>query len=313
MAHLDFEQPIFDLESKIKELRHLSSDGKMDIAQEVSRLEGKLSKLLFQVYSHLTPWQKVMVARHQERPKFKNYIEGLFDDFIPLKGDRHFGEDAAMTVGLARFRKHSVMIVGHEKGCDTESRIYHNFGMPKPEGYRKAARVMALADRFKLPVLTFIDTAGAHPGIEAEERGQAEAIARSIEMMLSLQQPTVAVITGEGGSGGAIALGVANEVYMLEHAVYSVISPEGCASILWRTSEKKEEAASAQKLTAQDLFDLKVIDGIIPEPLGGAHRSPQSAIQTVGDIIEKSLLKQRKISDLRQDRREKFMRMGSLV
>jgi acetyl-CoA carboxylase carboxyl transferase subunit alpha len=312
MVLLDFEQPIHDLESKIKELRHLSSDGKVDIAREVSRLEAKLSRLLHQVYSQLTPWQKVMVARHPERPKLKDYINGLLEEFIPLKGDRHFGEDPAITGGLAYFRGQSVMVMGHEKGWDTESRVHHNFGMPKPEGYRKAVRLMQLAERFRLPVITFIDTAGAHPGIEAEERGQAEAIARSIETMLNLNQPTVAVVTGEGGSGGAIALGVANEIYMLEHAIYSVISPEGCASILWRTADKKEEAALAQKLTAQDLLGLNLIDGIIAEPLGGAHRSAHSVIKSVGDVIEKSLFKQGTNTHLRRTRQEKFMRMGAL-
>jgi acetyl-CoA carboxylase carboxyl transferase subunit alpha len=313
MAFLDFEEPIVLLENKIKELKHLSSDSKINISQELSKLEAKLAKMLAQVYSNLTPWQKVMVARHPERPKMKDYVSSLFTDFTPLYGDRCFAEDAAITSGMAKIGGVSVMILGHEKGSDTDSRIYHNFGMPKPEGYRKAARLMDLADRFSLPVITFIDTAGAHPGVEAEERGQAEAIARSIEAMLCLSQPTVAIVTGEGGSGGAIALGAANEVFMLEHSIYSVISPEGCASILWRTAEKKEEAAAAQKLTAQDLLGFKVIDGIIDEPLGGAHRSPKSAIQSVGDCIQKSLSRQKNIPNLKAHRKAKFTRMGSLV
>lgn len=313
MEALPFEQAISELERKIKELRHLSSDKKIDIVQEVGKLENKLSKLLHQVYSHLTPWQKVQVARHPLRPKLNDYISTLLTDFIPLKGDRCFGEDPALTAGLGNFRGHTIMVLGHEKGSDTESRIYHNFGMPRPEGYRKAVRAMELADRFHLPILTFIDTAGAHPGQEAEERGQAEAIARSIDTMLMVSVPTLVVITGEGGSGGAVALGIGNYVMMLEHAIYSVISPEGCASILWRTSDKKEEAAAAQKLTAQDLLGLGIIDEIITEPLGGAHRSPKTAIQAVGDALERTLMQHLTQTDSRHQRHEKFLKMGSLI
>lgn len=308
---LSFESPIHDLESKIRELRHLSSTNDLDIVKEIGRLEKKLTKLLQDTYEKLTPWQKVQVARHQERPRLSTYIKNLIEDFVPLKGDRCFGEDPALTAGMGTFRGRSVMVLGHEKGHDTESRIHHNFGMPRPEGYRKAVRAMELADRFALPLLCFVDTAGAHPGIEAEERGQAEAIASSIESMLKVSVPVLSVITGEGGSGGAIALAAANRVLMLQHAVYSVISPEGCASILWRLPEKKEEAASAQKLTAQDLLPLGVIDEIIPEPLGGAHRSPLSAIKAVGDALEKHLGLLQGQKNLAKDRQEKFLAMGN--
>lgn len=311
---LDFEKPIAELESKLRELRHLSSNGEIDIAAEVKRLETKITRLLSQTYQKLSPWQKVQVARHPERPHFTDYIEALIDDFVPLAGDRAFADDLAIMGGMGTFRGRSVIIMGHEKGADTQSRLNHNFGMPRPEGYRKAQRLMDLADRFSLPLLTLVDTAGAHPGKEAEERGQAEAIARCIEKLLSLCVPVLSVITGEGGSGGAIALAVGNEVFMLEHSVYSVISPEGCASILWRTADKKEEAASAQKLTAQDLKTLGVADLIIQEPLGGAHRSPLSAIEAVGDALEKSLKHYDQSaatgSDLRRLRREKFLKMG---
>jgi acetyl-CoA carboxylase carboxyl transferase subunit alpha len=308
---LDFEKPIADLESRLRELQYLSSDGSLNIASEVSKLETKVQKLLAQAYAKLTPWQKVQVARHPERPHLCHYLESLIQDFMPLAGDRLFGEDLALMAGVGTFRGRSVMVMGHEKGSDTEERVRHNFGMPRPEGYRKARRLMDLADRFNLPIITFVDTAGAHPGLEAEERGQSEAIARCIEALLQVKVPVLSVITGEGGSGGAIAIAVANEIFMLEHSVYSVISPEGCASILWRTSDKKEEAAAAQKLTAQDLKKMGIIDTIIPEPLGGAHRSPASAIKAVGDALEKSLKAYPVgVQGCQKKRREKFLAMG---
>lgn len=313
MAILPFEHAVVELENKIKELRHLSNDTKIDILQEIRKLESKQAKLMHQIYSNLTPWQKVQVARHTERPKLASYIQGLIIDFVPLKGDRCFGEDAALTVGLGTFRGQSVMIMGHEKGHDTNSRVHHNFGMPKPEGYRKATRAMKLADRFGIPIVSFIDTAGAHPGLEAEERGQAEAIATSIQTMLQVSVPTFSIVTGEGGSGGAIALGIGNYIMMLEHAVYSVISPEGCASILWRTSDKREEAAAAQKLTAQDLLSMNIIHEIIPEPLGGAHRSPQSAISAVGDGLERAMNTVLKQNHFKERRHEQFLKMGTTL
>ncbi len=311
---LEFEKPIAELESKLSELRHLSSSGEVNIVTEVKRLQEKAEKLLKKSYQNLTPWQKVLVARHPERPHTSDYIDGLITDFTPLAGDRTFGEDAAIIGGLGLFRGHRVVVMGHEKGKDTELRIKHNFGMPRPEGYRKAARLMQLADRFNLPIITFVDTAGAHPAIEAEERGQSEAIARSLEVSGAVNVPIVTTVIGEGGSGGAVALAFANVIMMLEHAIYSVISPEGCASILWRTRDKKEEAAAAQKLTAQDLKQLGVIDTIIPEPFGGAQRSPQVTIQAVGDAIEAALkpflLLERK--EIRDQRRAKFLAMGRL-
>jgi acetyl-CoA carboxylase carboxyl transferase subunit alpha len=311
---LDFEKPIAELESKLAELRHLSSNGEVNIVSEVKRLQGKTEKLLKKSYQNLTPWQKVLVARHPERPHTSDYIDALITDFTPLAGDRAFGEDAAIIGGLGRFRGHRVVVMGHEKGKDTELRLKHNFGMPRPEGYRKAARLMQLADRFKLPIITFVDTAGAHPAIEAEERGQSEAIARSLEVSAAVQVPIITTVIGEGGSGGAVALAFANVVMMLEHAIYSVISPEGCASILWRTRDKKEEAAAAQKLTAQDLKQLGVIDRIIPEPLGGAQRSPLATVQAVGDAIEKALkpLLSLDRKAVRERRRAKFLAMGRL-
>ncbi|HUX79623.1 MAG TPA: acetyl-CoA carboxylase carboxyltransferase subunit alpha [Alphaproteobacteria bacterium] len=309
---LEFEKPIAELESKLAELRHLSSSGEVNIVSEVKRLQEKAEKLLKKSYQNLTPWQKVLVARHPERPHTSDYIKALITDFTPLAGDRTFGEDAAIIGGLGKFRGHPVVVMGHEKGKDTELRLKHNFGMPRPEGYRKAARLMQLADRFNLPIITFIDTAGAHPAIEAEERGQSEAIARSLEVSAAIHVPIITTVIGEGGSGGAVALAFANVVLMLEHAIYSVISPEGCASILWRTRDKKEEAAAAQKLTAQDLKQLGVIDAIIPEPLGGAQRGPSITIQAVGDAIEKALkpllFLDRKA--VREQRRAKFLAMG---
>jgi acetyl-CoA carboxylase carboxyl transferase subunit alpha len=311
---LEFEKPIAELEGKIEELRHLQDDGQLNIAEEVARLQAKAERLLRQTYGKLDPWQKVQVARHPDRPHFRDYVEGLIEDFTPLAGDRSFGEDAAIIGGLGRFRGYSVMVIGNEKGRDTESRIKHNFGMAKPEGYRKARRLMEMADRFHLPVLTLVDTAGAYPGVGAEERGQAEAIARSIDTCLNVRVPLVPVIIGEGGSGGAIALAAGDHVIMLEHAIYSVISPEGCASILWRGSapEQSKTAAEALKLTAQDLKSLDVIDEIVAEPLGGAHRDPKMAITATGDAAERALRALVSIEGgiLRQRRREKFLDMG---
>ena len=313
-SFLDFEQPIADLEGKILELRHMSEGKDVNIAEEVSRLEVKVEKLLKQTYGKLSAWQKVQVARHPNRPHCLDYIAKLVDEFTPLAGDRGFAEDEAIVGGLGRFRGVPVVVIGQEKGHDTETRIRHNFGMAKPEGYRKAQRLMRLADRFNLPVVTLVDTAGAYPGVGAEERGQAEAIARSIETCLDLRVPVISVVIGEGGSGGAVALAAANRVLMLEHSVYSVISPEGCASILWRSPEQSKEAAEALKLTAEDLLELKVIDAIVPEPLGGAHRETAVVIAAVGDAIEKELAALRPISgdELRQARREKFLAMGQV-
>lgn len=311
---LDFEKPIAELEIKLAELRQISSNGEVNIMTEVKRLQEKIDKLIKKSYENLTAWQKVQVARHPERPHTSDYIATLFTDFTPLAGDRNFAEDEAIIGGLARFRGHSVVVMGHEKGKDTELRIKHNFGMPRPEGYRKAARLMQLADRFHLPILTFVDTAGAHPAIEAEERGQSEAIARSLEVSAAVNVPILTTVIGEGGSGGAVALAFANVVMMLEHSIYSVISPEGCASILWRTRDEKEKAAAALKLTAQDLKELGVIDTIIPEPLGGAQRDPQATIQTVGNALEKALkpLLALKGATVREKRRAKFLAMGRL-
>ncbi|MBL9029710.1 MAG: acetyl-CoA carboxylase carboxyltransferase subunit alpha [Caedimonas sp.] len=311
---LEFEQPIAELESKLVELRHLSSSKDFNISKEVERLEDKVRKLLHQTYSRLTPWQKVLVARHPERPHCLDFIGQLIEDFVELAGDRAFAEDKAVIGGLGRFRGQPVMVMGTEKGHDVESRLLHNFGMPRPEGYRKARRLVHLANDYKLPILTFVDTAGAHPGKDAEERGQSEAIARSIEAFLKARVPVIATVTGEGGSGGAIALAVANEVLMLEHAIYSVVTPEGCASILWRSADRKQDAAAAQKLTAQDLKALQIIDCIIPEPLGGAQRSPKSAIAETGDAIEKALKNYLNDSPegLHNHRRQKFLTMGQL-
>jgi acetyl-CoA carboxylase carboxyl transferase subunit alpha len=314
MRHfLDFERPIAELESKVEELRHLSNAGDLNIADEVTRLETKADRLLRQTYAKLSPWQKVLVARHPDRPHARDYIAELITDWTPLAGDRAFGEDRAILGGLGRFRGRSVVVLGQEKGSDTESRVKHNFGMAKPEGYRKARRLMELADRFGLPVIALVDTAGAYPGIDAEARGQAEAIARSIEACLRLKVPMVAAIIGEGGSGGAIALAAANSVVMLEHAVYSVISPEGCSSILWRSGENAQDAAEALKLTAQDLLKLGIIDGIVPEPLGGAHRQRSDAIAALGDAMERALLPFLGLDGaaLKAHRRDKYLAMGS--
>ena len=309
---LDFEKPVAELEGKIKELRHLSESGDVNISEEVGRLEEKVEQVLQQIYGKLTPWQKMQVARHPERPHFLAYVEALIDDFTELHGDRRFGDDKALVGGLGRFRGRAVMVIGHEKGADTAERVEHNFGMAQPEGYRKAVRLMEMASRFGLPILTFVDTPGAHPGIGAEERGQAEAIARSIEACLKVEVPLIASVVGEGGSGGAIALAVGDRVLMMEHAVYSVISPEGCASILWRNAAKARDAAEALKLTATDLLELKVIDKIVSEPLGGAHRRPDVAIDALGDAIADSLdeMMAQEPRTWRNQRREKFLEMG---
>jgi acetyl-CoA carboxylase carboxyl transferase subunit alpha len=309
---LEFEKPIAELEGKIEELRHLTDTGDINIADEVSKLQAKVDRLLRQTYAKLAPAQKVQVARHPNRPHCMDYIEGLVEDFTPLAGDRGFAEDRAIIGGIGRFRGRSAMIIGQEKGHDTETRVRHNFGMAKPEGYRKAIRLMELAERFKLPVITMVDTAGAYPGVGAEERGQAEAIARSIDTCLRLKVPMIATVIGEGGSGGAIALAAADRVLMLEHAIYSVISPEGCASILWRTNTAAAEAAAALRLTAQDLKDLGVIDRVIAEPIGGAHRDRDEVMTAVGNAIEDSLDELRGLdgSSLRLKRRDKFLEMG---
>ena len=281
-SYLDFEKPIAELEGKIEELRHLTGSAEINIAEEVSKLQGKIDKLLVQAYSKLTPWQKTQVARHHDRPHALEYVTALIDDFTPLAGDRQFAEDSAVIGGLGRFKGNSVVVLGHEKGSGTEGRLKHNFGMARPEGYRKAQRLMMLADRFGLPVITLVDTPGAYPGVDAEARGQAEAIARSIETCIGLRVPIISVIIGEGGSGGAMAFAAANTILMQEHAIFSVISPEVCASSLWRDNETNEDAADALKLTAADLLELGVIDQIIDEPTGGAHRNKQAAIATVG-------------------------------
>jgi acetyl-CoA carboxylase carboxyl transferase subunit alpha len=309
---LEFERAIAELEGKIEELRHLSTTSELNIAEEVGRLEVTANRLLSQTYARLTPWQKVQVARHPERPHCLDYVSGLLTDFVPLAGDRTFAEDRAVIGGIGRFRGRGVVALGTEKGADTQSRLQHNFGMAKPEGYRKARRLMRLAERFELPILTFVDTNGAFPGIDAEERGQAEAIARAIETCLDIRVPFVASIIGEGGSGGAIALAAGNTVLMLEHAIYSVIPPEGCSAILWRDGEHAPEAAEALRLTAQDLLRLGVIDGIVAEPLGGAHRAPKEAIDKLGEAIDEALRPLLGLdgSALRAQRREKFLAMG---
>lgn len=309
---LDFEKPIAELQARIDELRE--SESGVDIGPEVARLQAKSDRLLRDTFARLTPWQKTQVARHPERPHFKDYVAGLFDEFLPLAGDRAFGDDQAILGGFATFRGRRVMVLGHEKGDDTASRLRHNFGMGKPEGYRKAIRLIELADRFGLPILTLVDTSGAFPGVQAEERGQAEAIARSTEACLQAQVPVVAAIVGEGGSGGAVALAAGNRVLMFEHAVYSVISPEGCASILWRTADRAADAAEAMRVTAQDLKGFGVIDTVVPEPLGGAHRDGPAAIRTLGDEIAAALAQLDGLgpTDLRRTRREKFLAMGRL-
>ncbi|MBV9571120.1 MAG: acetyl-CoA carboxylase carboxyltransferase subunit alpha [Alphaproteobacteria bacterium] len=311
--YLEFERPIADLEGKIVELRQLAAqDPSMKIDDEVRRLQARADQLLRETFSRLTPWQKALVARHPARPHFSDYATALIEDFTPLSGDRLFGEDEAIITGLGRFRGESVAVVGQEKGSDTQGRIKHNFGMAMPEGYRKAQRLFDLADRFDLPVISFVDTPGAYPGVGAEERGQAEAIARSTQACLALRVPFVCVITGEGMSGGALGIAVANRVYMLEHSIYSVISPEGCASILWRSADKTQDAAAALKITAQDLLNLKVIDGIVPEPMGGAHRDRHATLKAVGDTIAGALEEMRGLprDALRRKRREKYLAIG---
>lgn len=312
MAQLDFEKPILELEGKIAELRNVSGESGVAIADEIARMQDKSERLLKSAYSKLTPAQKVQVARHQERPHFVDYVKNFITDFTPLAGDRNFAEDHALIGGIGRFNGRSCVIMGHEKGSDTESRIKHNFGMVRPEGYRKAQRLMKMASQFQLPVITLVDTAGAYPGKGAEERGQSEAIAKSIETCLRTDVPIVSVVVGEGGSGGAIAIAVADRIYMLEHSIYSVISPEGCASILWRSGEQAKEAANALKLTAQDLKSLKLIDGIIEEPLGGAHRHKAETIKNVRDCVDKALqdLTPWDSEKLLKERRKKFLEFG---
>ena len=313
LTYLDFEKPIAELETRVAELRETAnSSEEIDIDAEVGRLEAKSNKLLRDTYAKLTPWQKAQVARHPERPHFKDYVAGMAEDFLPLAGDRAFADDPAIIGGLARIEGRPVMLIGHEKGDDTASRLKHNFGMAKPEGYRKAIRLMKLADQFGIPVVTLVDTPGAFPGVQAEERGQAEAIARSTQECLDLGVPIIAVIVGEGGSGGAVAIATANRVLMFEHAVYSVISPEGCASILWRTADKAPEAAEAMKITAQDQQGLGVVDRIVPEPLGGAHRDPDAAIGSLKGAIIEELDGWSKLvpSELRAQRRAKFLAIG---
>jgi acetyl-CoA carboxylase carboxyl transferase subunit alpha len=312
---LEFEKPIAELEGKIEDLRQLGAQGQaVSIDDEVQRLQAKVDQLISETYGRLTPWQKTLVARHPARPHCSDYVTQLIAEFTPLSGDRLYGDDRAIIAGIGRFRGRPVAVIGHEKGNDTKSRLKHNFGMAMPEGYRKVQRLFDMADRFGLPVLSFVDTAGAYPGIGAEERGQAEAIARSTQACLAVRTPFIATIIGEGGSGGAVAIAAANKVFMLEHAIYSVISPEGCASILWRNSDKAADAATAMKITAEDLRELKVIDGIIPEPVGGAHRAPSVAINAASDTIEAALQELSVYSpeELKRLRREKFLQIGRL-
>lgn len=309
---LEFEKPIHELESKIRELRHLSDDGQINIAAEVTRMQAKVERMLRQTYKDIAPEQIVQVARHPERPHLSDYIRALITDFTPLAGDRLFAEDAALVGGIGKFRDRPVVIMGQEKGSDTETRIKHNFGMPKPDGYRKAQRLVKLAEQFDLPIITMVDTAGAFPGIEAEERGQSEAIAKSIDVFLAANVPIVSTIIGEGGSGGAIAIAAADKIFMLEYSIYSVISPEGCASILWRSAEYAKQAAAALRLTARDLKELEVIDEVIEEPMGGAHRAKEETYHRVGLAIESALDELSKLPPavLRQRRAEKFLAMG---
>jgi acetyl-CoA carboxylase carboxyl transferase subunit alpha len=312
-SYLDFEKPVAELEAKVEELRAMQAGGNaVEVEDEINRLEVKAKAALEELYSTLTPWQKTQVARHPQRPHCLDYIGALITDFTPFSGDRKFGDDEAIVGGFGRFRGESICVIGHEKGSSTEARLKHNFGMARPEGYRKAVRLMEMADRFDIPVLALVDTAGAYPGIDAEARGQAEAIARSTDACLSLGVPNVAVILGEGGSGGAIAIATANRVLMLEHAIYSVISPEGAASILWHDTTKAQEAATNMKITAQDLVRFGVIDDIVPEPVGGAHRDPALAIAAAGEAIASAFaaLKGLTRDDIRRGRREKFLAIG---
>ena len=312
-TYIEFEKPVAELESKLAELRTLSdSENAVSMSEEITKLEQKAQQLLAETYAKLTPWQKTQVARHPERPHTIDFIRNMVDDFTPLAGDRYFAEDEAIIGGLGRFRGRSVMLLGHEKGSDTESRIKHNFGMARPEGYRKAVRLMEMADRFQIPVITIIDTAGAYPGIGAEERGQAEAIARSTDCCLALGVPLVTVVIGEGGSGGAVAIATANRILMLEHAIYTVASPEAAASILWRDSARAIDAATNMKITAQDLVALKVIDVIIPEPVGGAHRDPEQTVLVTGDAIATALAEfdGQTPEQIRKQRHERFLAIG---
>jgi acetyl-CoA carboxylase carboxyl transferase subunit alpha len=312
-SYLDFEKPVAELEAKVEELRAMQAAGNAtDIGEDIGRLEAKAAQALKDLYAELTPWQKTQVARHPQRPHCLDYVNALVAEFTPFAGDRKFGEDAAIIGGFGRFQGDSICIIGHEKGSTTESRIKHNFGMARPEGYRKAVRLMEMADRFDIPVLALVDTAGAYPGIDAEERGQAEAIARSTEACLNLSVPNVAVILGEGGSGGAVAIATANRVLMLEHAIYSVISPEGAASILWRDTSKAQDAATSMKITASDLTEFGIIDAVVPEPVGGAHRDPAAAIVATGKAIAAALseLKGLDRETLRRQRRDKFLAIG---
>jgi acetyl-CoA carboxylase carboxyl transferase subunit alpha len=316
-TYLDFEKPIAELEGRIEDLRQTNGAVDVNVGEEIEKLQGKADQLLLDAYGKLTRWQKTLVARHASRPHFSDYVSRLVEDFTPLSGDRAFGEDTAILGGPARFRGRSIVLIGHEKGSDTAARVKHNFGMARPEGYRKAMRLMDLAERFNLPVVTLIDTPGAYPGRGAEERGQAEAIASCTEKCLGLGTPLVSVIAGEGGSGGAIALAVANRVLMLEHSVYSVISPEGCASILWKDAagkgeNKAPEAAEAMKISAQDLMEMGVIDTIVSEPIGGAHRDPDATIERLGDAVETAIRELENLSpeELRAQRREKFLAIG---
>lgn len=312
-SYLDFEKPVAELEAKIEELKAMAEKGQaVSISDEVMKLEAKANQALKELYANLTPWQKTQVARHPQRPHFVDYCEALITDFTPLAGDRYFAEDEAIVGGFGRFRGESICIMGQEKGSTTESRIRHNFGMARPEGYRKAVRIMELADRYGIPVISFVDTAGAYPGIGAEERGQAEAIARSTEFCLSLQVPNVSVIIGEGGSGGAIAIATANKVLMLEHSIYTVASPEASATILWRDAGRAQDAATTMKITAKDLLKFGIIDGIIPEPIGGAHRAPTIAIHKVGEALDKAFSEMVKLSPdaIRTHRADKFLAIG---
>lgn len=312
VSFLEFEKPIAELEARIIELRATAHAGDIDIGGEIEKLEQRAARMLVDTYAKLSPWQKTQVARHPDRPHFKDYVAGMFDNFMPLAGDRAFSDDKAVIGGFATLGERRLIVIGHEKGDDTASRVRHNFGMAKPEGYRKAIRLMQLADRFGLPVVTLVDTSGAFPGVQAEERGQAEAIARSTEQCLALGVPMVAAVVGEGGSGGAVALAAANRVLMFEHAVYSVISPEGCASILWRTADKASDAATAMQVTAQHLKSLGVIDRIVPEPVGGAHREPVQAIANLAAVIGEELDSLTGLSPeaLRTDRADKFLAIG---
>jgi acetyl-CoA carboxylase carboxyl transferase subunit alpha len=315
-SYLDFEKPVAELEAKVEELRALTTSGEtVDIGEEIARLEGKAAQTLKDLYADLTPWQKTQVARHPQRPHCLDYVGQLITDFMPFAGDRKYGEDEAIVGGFGRFHGESICVIGHEKGSSTESRLKHNFGMARPEGYRKAVRLMEMADHFDVPVLALIDTAGAYPGIGAEERGQAEAIARSTEACLALGVPNVAVILGEGGSGGAIAIATANRVLMLEHSIYSVISPEGAASILWRDTSKAQEAATNMKITAEDLIRFGVIDSIITEPVGGAHRDPAAAIAAAGEAIAAAFADLASLDRdaVRRDRADKFMAIGRTI